>query len=129
MANINLEDFKALYLSTAHEYVQKMKKDLSELVENPSSKEALNELHLSSHSLKSQSLVMGYTTTGELSHSIERFARALKDKNVPFPVEHGLSLEKVTLALDSSIQKIENEGIEEPLSSTINEFESVITNL
>ncbi len=129
MANINLEDFKALYLSTANEYVQKMKRDFTELMQNPSASEALNELHLSSHSLKSQSLVMGYTTTGELSHSIERFARALKDKNIPFPLESGASLEKVITALEMSIQKIKNEGIEDSLSSTITEFESVITNL
>ena len=52
MAQVNLADYKNLYLQTAKEYIDKISLSLNQLSNNSSDKEALNNLHVASHSLK-----------------------------------------------------------------------------
>lgn len=72
MAQTNLSDYKNLYLQTAKEYINKMLISLDQLSKDVSDKEALNNLHIASHSLKSQSQVMGFTDMTILSGTIEK---------------------------------------------------------
>lgn len=81
MAQANLSDYKNLYLQTAKEYIFKMLVSLDQLSNDISNKEALNDLHISSHSLKSQSQIMGFTDVSDICLNIEKISDdALKNK-------------------------------------------------
>lgn len=71
MAQVNLADYKNLYLQTAKEYIEKISISLDELSINSLNKEALNNLHIASHSLKSQSQVMGSMEIANICLDIE----------------------------------------------------------
>ncbi len=71
MAQVNLADYKNLYLHTAREYIDRISVCLDELVKNALDKEALNNLHIASHSLRSQSQVMGFENVAGICLGIE----------------------------------------------------------
>ena len=71
MVKVDLSGYKNLYLQTAKEYLNKLSVSLDELSRDVSNKEALNSLHIASHSLKSQSQVMNYENVVEICLDIE----------------------------------------------------------
>ncbi len=74
MVQTNPSDYKDLYIQTAKEYINKIAVSLDQLSSDVSNKEALNNLHIASHSLKSQSQVMGYNDISQLSKSLEEIS-------------------------------------------------------
>jgi len=80
MAQIDLAGYKNIYLQTAKEYIYKMLVSLDQLSNNVLDKEALNNLHISSHSLKSQSQVMGFTNIANLCANIEKVSSDILNK-------------------------------------------------
>ena len=75
MSTVNLSDYKDLYLQSAREYLESLSKSCEQLSANLLDKEALKQLHISSHSLRSQSQVMGYANINKLTGVIENIAR------------------------------------------------------
>lgn len=71
MGQINLSDYKNIYMQTAREYVNKIISAYSKLSVNPQDKEAAIEIHLSLHSLKGQSQIMGFTNIINACESTE----------------------------------------------------------
>ena len=74
MVKVDLSCYKNLYLQTAKEYIDKMSVSLGQLSNNVSDKDALNNLHIASHSLKSQSQVMGYEDVADICLNIEKIS-------------------------------------------------------
>ena len=72
MAQINLSDYKNLYLQTAKDYMNNISLACSKLSSNLADNEAINTIHIGSHSLKSQSQVMGFTDIADLCLSLEK---------------------------------------------------------
>ena len=72
MTPIDLGSYKSIYLQTAKEYIDKMSVSLEKLENNALDKEALNNLHIASHSLKSQSQVMGFIDIANICLGIEK---------------------------------------------------------
>lgn len=82
MADINLSDYKNLFLQTSRECLSKIEASLDILANDLSNREALDNLHISSHSLKSQSQVMGYTQIATSCLNLEKTSdEVLKGKN------------------------------------------------
>ena len=72
MATADLSSYKTLYIQTAKEYVNKISVSLDKLSSNVLDKDALNNLHIASHSLKSQSQVMGFIDIANICLGIEK---------------------------------------------------------
>jgi len=72
MGKTNLADYKNIYLQTAKEYIGKMLISLDKLTKNVLDREALSDLYISSHSLRSQSQVMEIIEVGKLAGSVEK---------------------------------------------------------
>jgi chemotaxis protein histidine kinase CheA len=72
MGKINLADYKNLYLKTAMDYVNNISSGFSKLCANIQDSEAINLIHISSHSLKSQSQVMGFADIADLCMKLEK---------------------------------------------------------
>lgn len=99
MTTVNISDYKKLYLATATEYADSLSKSCMALAEDPSNKDSINQLHISSHSLRSQSQVMSYNNMSNLTGAIETIARALLDGK--FKIN-----EKITSVLKETIVEI-----------------------
>lgn len=76
----DLSSFKTLYLQTAKENLQTLKKGLEKLTSNANDDIAIEEAHRSAHTLKSKSLVMGYQEIGNLAKAIEDVLYSVKNK-------------------------------------------------
>ncbi|HSW97428.1 MAG TPA: Hpt domain-containing protein [Candidatus Saccharimonadales bacterium] len=100
MASIDLSDYEALYVKTAYEYLDAMQASIAILTADKDKQEAIDTLYRSSHSLKSQSTLMGYKNTASLNEFIEHTVKGIKDGRFSFT-------EKVSLELKTAIQKIE----------------------
>jgi len=74
MAPIDLGSYKSIYLQTAKEYVGNLLSGYLKLTADPYDKEVINNIHISSHSLKSQSQVMGFTDTVAICANIEKIS-------------------------------------------------------
>jgi len=71
MEQINLSDYKNIYLKTAKEYIDNILSGHSKLSANAQDKEAIIEIRLSVHSLKGQSQIMGFTNIVNFCEGIE----------------------------------------------------------
>ena len=81
MTPIDLGSYKSIYLQTAKEYIDKMSVSLEKLENNALDKKALNNLHIASHSLKSQSQVMGFMDIANVCLTIEKISDDVLKEN------------------------------------------------
>jgi len=80
MTPIDMSAYKDLYVETAREYIETLKKNLTLLNENTTNKEAIYEMFRSYHSLKSQSHAMGYMKTAEFCKLLEDYFQSLGER-------------------------------------------------
>ncbi|MEK6861402.1 MAG: hypothetical protein AABY07_05505 [Nanoarchaeota archaeon] len=129
MSSVNLSDYKKIYLETAKEYIDNLYRSCKELENNPTNKEALRELHISAHSLRSQSQVMNYTNISNLTGTIERIARGLLDGTYNIDNRFTSFLEKAITELNLSLTDIEKADKERDLKSLLKELEGLYKTL
>ena len=111
MSPINLSDYKQLYFETATEYVAEIKKNIPLLLTSDAGK-AVEILHRSAHSLKSQSLIMGYTATGNFMLLLEHIFRAMKENRLACSEEIKKYLESIGEKLQADLESIKQSGNE-----------------
>lgn len=104
MTPINLGSYKSIYIKTAKEYVDKISASLDELSSDVSNKKALNNLHISSHSLKSQSQVMGLTDIANICLNIEQVSSDALQGNTQLNNETVLDFKKKVEELDGILR-------------------------
>jgi chemotaxis protein histidine kinase CheA len=81
MLPTELARFKTLYTQTAWDYVRLLEHDLLRIADDPKNADAIESLHISAHSLKSQSLVMKYEHLGLVCRDMEILFKEVKDGN------------------------------------------------
>lgn len=104
MGQTDLSDYKTLYLQTAKEYVGKMLISLGQLSNDVSNREALNNLHIASHSLKSQSQVMGFNDIASICLNIEKMSDDALKGIIQLNNENILNIKKKVEELDGSLR-------------------------
>lgn len=119
MTQIDLSAYKELYVKTAREYITKMRDSLPRLKNQPDSKEIIETIFISAHSVKGQSQVMGYQQTGSLSSMIEMTYRAAKEGQKTITPTIIESTASAIDWLDKSVNSIESEGKEIELTVPI----------
>ena len=72
--------YKSLYLQTSWGYLNMLRKNIAFLLSGMQGQSALEAAHLAAHSLKSQSILMGYTQIGEFSMRMEAIFKISKSK-------------------------------------------------
>lgn len=73
-----LTQYKPLFLQTALENIRILETNLIALTKNPTDQQAIDTLHICSHSLKGQSLMMRYEQIGNASYAMERLFYLVK---------------------------------------------------
>lgn len=112
MTAVNLSSYKNLYIKTAKEYLDVLEKDCISISQNLSDTKVLKSMHLSAHSIKSQSEVMQYFKTAALSGMIEKILKDIIDKNKKLSDELLNVFKEAIENIKLSIQSIENKNTE-----------------
>lgn len=122
MAMDDLSKYKKLFDTTAHDYLEALKKSLTELAQNMDHTEAITTAYISTHSLKSQSLAMGYTQTGLLCKALEHNFSQIKDKEKELTPALLKKIELSTTELENSLTAIQNTNKEIDLQHITSEL-------
>ncbi len=124
---IDISQYRDLYLKTARDLVTSMEQQINDLNTNINDKEKIYELYRSAHSLKSQSLVMGYSQLGLTNRMIEALFREIHEgkKTISNSI---LSLTKEAIDhIKKSIDKIQNENQEADLNADMKKLQMYIS--
>ena len=108
MANVDLSQFRNLFIQTSQEYLQKLEDGLKILLRNPSDTSGIETMYISSHSLKSQSLLMGYTSLGNAAFSLEKLFRIIKEHDTLLTSEMISAVSLMLQAMRQSLSGIVN---------------------
>jgi chemotaxis protein histidine kinase CheA len=111
MGQVDLNSYKNLYLQTAEEYVNNMSLSYSKLSTNSKDDEAANMVHLSAHSLRSQSQVMGFISVANLCANIEKTSRDIEDGVVQIDDKFIIFLKDSIDKLKLELAKIESRDV------------------
>ena len=128
---MNHEDvvkYKSLYLQTSWGYLNMLQKNVGFLLNGVQSENVIESLHLAAHSLKSQSILMGYNQIGQFSGLLEQIFKAAKEKAF---VPNNEILELILKGLSNvhlSLSQIAENGTEVDMSETITKIEGLYKN-
>lgn len=118
--------YKDAYLQAAYENIGLMSDTVEQLLENPSNSEALTTLFIKSHSLKGQSMTMGFSGIAKSALVIERYTRPLKDANQPVNKDFLPTIKNAIEQMKKSLDSVKSNDKEAPLSSTITTLEKTL---
>lgn len=82
MTTVDLGSYKKLYLQTAKENSESLSSNYIKISRNSLDKDALKNMYISAHSLKSKSQVMGYIKIATLSGMIEKTIKNIIDSKI-----------------------------------------------
>ena len=123
MGQTDLGSYKSIYLQTAKEYVDSLLVGCDKLVSDSQDKDAINQIHISSHSLKSQSQVMGFVNVANLSAIIEKISNAILEGENQINSDLISVFKEAVDALNLSLSQIEKENTEKDLSAIVKKLE------
>jgi two-component system chemotaxis sensor kinase CheA len=121
--DIDIASYKNLYVQTAKDNLAGMVASITSLEANPADTRAIENIFIKSHSLKGQSMTMGYTGIAKVSLAIERYMRGLKDGNKQVDPSVLPVLRMATGKLQASLAQIEEKNAEIPVSEIITTLE------
>jgi len=109
MIPIDLGSYKSIYLQTAKEYVNSLSENVNKLVNNILDKEAMNQIHISSHSLKSQSQVMGFVNVANLCVIIEKISNDALKGNAQLNNQIISNIKKSVEQLEQILKRVQDD--------------------
>lgn len=119
MTGNDLSAYKELYVKTAHDYIDAMQASIVLLTADIVNKGALETLHRSGHSLKSQSMLMGYKNTASLSHYIEVVCRNILESKETMSEKILSEVKEAIGKITESLKNIEDIGKEINFSEAV----------
>lgn len=122
-----LAQYKQLYLQTAWSYLRTLESNLFVLKADLTNTAAVEESHLSAHSLKSQSLVMGFEGLGHLCHDLEIFFKDIKDGKRPLTVEDITTLAEATQEMKKTLAEISAHDTELEMQAMQNKVAALLS--
>lgn len=115
--------YKQLYLQTGKAYLVQMRTNIEVLLKNKDDQVAREAAHIAAHSLKSQSLLMGYTTTGLFSATVEKIFKTHEENKTDIAE----NILKVILTgldkLDASFDQIQRDDQELNIADIVNDLQ------
>lgn len=106
MAQANLSDYKNLYIESVRESIKSLREQCDKLTNNILDKEALNNLHIASHSLKGRSQVMGFVDIANICLNIEKMSDDALKGIVQLSNENILEIKRSVEEVSEILQKI-----------------------
>ena len=125
MSNFDFSSFKGLYLKTAREYVDKLKKNAEILLNQPDNINAINTIYISSHSLGSQSTLINYKNMESVCAVIEDIFLKIKEGSLKISEDLLTALKDSLTGLTKCVDSIDKENKEIDLSSIKEELQKL----
>lgn len=122
----DLSQYRDLYITTAKELIATMKTYWENLKKDSHDMKALEELHRAAHSLKSQSLVMGYPQLGLLNKELEAFFKLCRENKITITSDLMDTIQRAITSNGYSLDKIEKEQTEPDINTQIHEIEQLV---
>ena len=119
----NQQFYKDLFISTARDYLKSIEESLSLIKNDSSNQEVIEKLHIAFHSLGSQSLVMGFATTGAFCRKNEAILSEIRKNQSPLNQPLIEELSKSKQIIEASISNIETQGAEVDLTNDTKSLE------
>lgn len=119
----NIADYKKLYIESASKLILQTQHDLKSMMTDPGS---LERLHRNAHSLKGESLAMGYVQTGNLSKLIEHYVKEIIDQKVQCSSETSAKVNKALESISESLRSIDTTNQEVDLKNDIQIMEELL---
>jgi chemotaxis protein histidine kinase CheA len=107
--------YKALYIQTSRQYLEKIENAIAQLLENPTNEEAQQELFIAAHSLSGQSGVMGYQHIGEYTTIIQNVI----EEKIALDTQLLQIIQTGAQKITASLEEIEKNDMELDLSEEI----------
>lgn len=108
MKDQGLSEYRDLYISTARSYIDDVQKNLATLKKDGSNKKALEVIHRSAHSLKSQSKVMNFDEAALMCESIEHIFQKIIEKGSEAESDLLIDAEGAFLKFEAFIDSVES---------------------
>lgn len=115
----DLTQYHELYLSTSRELIDTLTQALQQLQTDPNNSESIDEFHRAAHSLKSQSLVMGYEQIGTVCRHMEAFFLLIKQKELSLNEQYIQMLNSIVGHIKRAIDDIDASEHEPDLTADI----------
>lgn len=126
MSPVDLSSYKSLFIHTAKEFLENLKKNLNLLQQNTTDKTAIYEIFRSAHTIKGQCLTMRYPKTAQLAKTIEDTFHKMNDGTLAFSPDMIPVISKTISSIEQSIHNIEKNNNELDLSFTLIELVVVV---
>lgn len=126
LSQSDLDRFKSLYLQTARAYINDMLRNIVLVKENFDNADAITVMHMASHSLTSQSLLMGYENIGHFSAILESVFKAKKENVYELNEEMLNNMESGIKKIQDSLANIEASGQELDLSAETQKLQELV---
>lgn len=114
-----IAQFKGLYLKTAREYITILEHKTN-IIGTKFSQDSFQHIFMAAHSLKSQSLAMGYTNTGTVSRALELYFQFHIQLKKSVTNEELEFIKQLISFLKLSLESIEQKGHEKMLTEEEN---------
>jgi two-component system chemotaxis sensor kinase CheA len=82
MDDMDLSQFREIFLSEAKEHLVSLNSALLELEKNPSNKETINQIFRAAHTLKGMAATMGFESITKLSHNMENVLDKIRKNEI-----------------------------------------------
>lgn len=110
MQPVDIQKYKQLYLQTAEQYLQQYTSGLQAVQQNSADKNAISQMFIAIHSIKSQSLVMGYTEFGNFCKEVEAQLRPIKEGTVQLNPQVLNYLQAVGQKINTELRAVQTTG-------------------
>jgi chemotaxis protein histidine kinase CheA len=127
MVDMHDAKFKALYLSTARDYIKSLSRDFQSLLQEPNNPNYISQIRINAHSVKGQSNAMGYTHIATVSHMIEEVARRCIEDQKAITQSEIYAMQSSLSSLSSALDTVEREDHEVDLTQIENELKGALS--
>ncbi len=117
--SIDLSQYQELYLTTSKELINTMKMHIEDLKKDMSDTHAIAEFHRAAHSLKSQSLVMGFEQLGQVNRQLEAFFLMVKEHEFKLTEQYIHMISQIVNHVEHAVTDIDKSEHEPDLSEDI----------
>ena len=124
---IDISQYRDLYIQTARDLVSAMQKHINHLLTNANDKKTVYELYRAVHSLKSQSLMMGYTQLGLTNRLAEALFKEIHEGKQTLSNEVLSLTTEVVSHMKNSLDQIQNKNQEADLRDDIKKLQMYIS--
>lgn len=128
--SMNQEDiikYKSLYLQTSWGYLNMLRKNSAFLLKKTRKGNAVDAAHLAAHSLKSQSILMGYDQIGKISERMEKIFSIQKDNSTDLEDSTLKIIMSSLHRIQLSLTRISEKGTEIDMTDEIQMLDQVLS--